>query len=124
MKKWLYSWMRTIKYWKEYETSRRLLVEWLQLDTVVAATTPNIHGLCMEVVLPMSPWRKKRTNGIVIVLFHDSFELRLFSGLVLTYCTLALSRNNLASLVDICLCLTKGAHTYRLRCQVEAWLFS
>jgi hypothetical protein len=42
MKNWLYSWMRTLESSKEYKTSKKLLVKWLKLDTVVEATTPHI----------------------------------------------------------------------------------
>ncbi len=42
MKRWIYSWMRTVESKKEYETSRRLLIEWLQSDAVAQATTPYI----------------------------------------------------------------------------------
>jgi hypothetical protein len=40
IKCWLYSWMRTLKSLKEYETSKRLpLVKWLKLAMVIQATT-------------------------------------------------------------------------------------
>jgi hypothetical protein len=42
MKRWLYSWMRTLESSKEYDTSKKPLIEWLKPDTVVEATTPHI----------------------------------------------------------------------------------
>jgi hypothetical protein len=39
IKHWLYSWMRPLKSLKECETSKILLVEWLNSDIVIEATT-------------------------------------------------------------------------------------
>jgi hypothetical protein len=77
------------------------LLGWVGVSILVFVPT-NIHGLCMETDLTTSPRRRKRTNGIVVVLFYDSFELGLFARLAFTYCVLALSMNDLASIVDIC----------------------
>jgi hypothetical protein len=40
IKHWLYSWTRTLKRSKEYQTIKRLLVKWLKSDMVIQATTP------------------------------------------------------------------------------------
>jgi hypothetical protein len=65
----------------------------------------NIRGMCMEAVLPTPspPWRT-----VVGVLFHDSSVLGLSASLALTYCVLALSRNDLGSLIEICSLSYKG----------------
>jgi hypothetical protein len=65
----------------------------------------KIRGMSVEAALPTpaSPWR-----AVVGALYHDSSKLRLSAGLGLTCCVHAPSRNDLASLVDICWLSYKG----------------
>jgi hypothetical protein len=69
MKRWLYSWMRTLS--KEYDTSsKKLLVEWLELDTVVEATTPHIAKKMIDwLVMKIFPFIDR-------TVMHRSFYLR------------------------------------------------